>query len=143
MTSGISLRSDSPSALARGARLFLRYFMGLVVIPQLVLVAGVWTAWHAEWVYSLVTLPLILYCAPVVGVFGSSHFIAHATLCPADLVGWARVVAFYSVAAVLMATVHTLVRQRRSRAEPCAPPNGGPAEPFRDSGVGGGPPSVS
>jgi hypothetical protein len=28
-------------------------------------------------------------------------------------------------------------------AEPGAPPNGGPAEPFGDSGVGGGPPSVS
>lgn len=28
-------------------------------------------------------------------------------------------------------------------AEPNAPPNGGPAEPFAKSGVGGGPPSVS
>ena len=28
-------------------------------------------------------------------------------------------------------------------AEPCAPPNGGPAEQFGDSGVSGGPPSVS
>ena len=29
------------------------------------------------------------------------------------------------------------------RAEPSAPPNDGPAEPLGDSGVGGGPPSVS
>jgi hypothetical protein len=28
-------------------------------------------------------------------------------------------------------------------AQPCAPPNGGPAERFGNSGVGGGPPSVS
>jgi outer membrane lipopolysaccharide assembly protein LptE/RlpB len=28
-------------------------------------------------------------------------------------------------------------------AEPCAPPNGGPAEPLGNSGVVGGPPSVS
>ena len=30
-----------------------------------------------------------------------------------------------------------------SGAEPCASPNGGPAEQFGGSGVGGGPPSVS
>jgi len=28
-------------------------------------------------------------------------------------------------------------------AEPCAPPNGGPTSPFGNSGVRGGPPSVS
>jgi hypothetical protein len=31
----------------------------------------------------------------------------------------------------------------RRNAEPCTAPNGGPAEPFGNSGVGGGPPSVS
>jgi hypothetical protein len=31
----------------------------------------------------------------------------------------------------------------RTNAEPGAPPNGGPAEPFGSSGVGGGPPSAS
>lgn len=32
---------------------------------------------------------------------------------------------------------------QRSNAEPGAAPNGGPAEPLGNSGVGGGPPSVS
>jgi hypothetical protein len=32
---------------------------------------------------------------------------------------------------------------RRGRAEPTAPPNGGPAEPLGNSCLGGGPPSVS
>jgi hypothetical protein len=33
--------------------------------------------------------------------------------------------------------------ERAQKAEPVAPPNGGPAEPLGNSGVGGGPPSVS
>ncbi len=33
--------------------------------------------------------------------------------------------------------------QQHGAAEPGAPPDGGPAEPFGSSGVGGGPPSVS
>ncbi len=34
-------------------------------------------------------------------------------------------------------------RKAKAKAEPAASPNGGPAEPFGDSGVSGGPPSVS
>ncbi len=34
-------------------------------------------------------------------------------------------------------------RHLRAHAEPDASPNGGPAEPLGNSGVGGGPPSVS
>jgi hypothetical protein len=143
MTSHIPLRHDGPAVLSRGTRLLLRYFVGLVVIPQLVLGLGLLIVRHAEWVYSLLTLLLILYCAPVVGVFGNAHFITHATLCPADLGGWALVVAFYSAAAVFMATLHTFVKRPRSRAEPGVSPNGGPAEPLGNSGVGEGPPSVS
>ena len=41
-------------------------------------------------------------------------------------------------------TVGKLLRDREIPiAEPCAPPNGGPAERFGNSGIGGGPPSVS
>jgi len=38
---------------------------------------------------------------------------------------------------------HLETIKARGRAEHGAPPNGGPAERFDDSGVGGGPPSVS
>lgn len=34
-------------------------------------------------------------------------------------------------------------RAAKTNIEPCAPPNGGPAERSGNSGVGGGPPSVS
>ena len=143
MTSHIPLQHDGRAVLSRGTQLLLRYFVGLVVVPQLVLGLGLLVVQHADWVYSLLTLPLILYCAPVVGVFGNAHFITHATLCPADLTGWVLVVAFYSAAALFMAALHTLVTRRRSRAEPEASPNGGPALGSGNSGAGSGPPPVN
>lgn len=133
----------TPEFRRRSVQLVLRYFLGLVVIPQLALALGLLVVRHVEWVYAVITLPLVFYCAPVVGVFGNAHFITHATLCPADIAGWLLVVAFYTGAALVMATLHTLITRRRSIAEPNAPPNGGPATQLGNSGVTEGPPSVS
>ena len=123
--------------------MFLRYFAVLVFIPQVVLGGGLLTAWHIEWVYSLITIPIILYCAPVVAVFGNTHFITHAPLCPGDWAGWALVVIFYTLVSLTLATLHILLTRGRSNAEPGASPNGGPATPLGNSGVTEGPPSVS
>ncbi len=55
---------------------------------------------------------------------------------------------FFFAAVLLLATficwLDSLIKRwRRGNTEPGAPPNGGPAERFGNSGVGGGPPSVS
>jgi hypothetical protein len=114
MTSSVPLRH---------VRAFLWYFAALVFIPQFVLGVGLLIARQVEWVYLVITIPLVVYCAPVVKVFGDAHFITHATLCPADLTGWALVVAFYGGAALVIATLHILIARRRASAEPGAAGN--------------------
>jgi hypothetical protein len=126
MISRPPLQPDRPSVLSRGAQILLRYLLALVVIPQLVLGLGLLIVRHAEWVYSVITLPLVLYCAPVVALFGNAHFITHATLCPADLAGWASVVAFYTGLALVVSMFHILITRRKGNAEPGAPPNSRP-----------------
>ncbi|MCC6820112.1 MAG: hypothetical protein IT579_05210 [Verrucomicrobia subdivision 3 bacterium] len=117
MTSPIPLRHDRPSFLGRRVRISLRYFAALVFIPQLVLSIGLLIARHVEWVYLVITIPLVVYCAPVALLFGDTHFMTHATLCPADLTGWALVVAFYGVTALVIATLHIRIARRRGNAE--------------------------
>jgi hypothetical protein len=123
--------------------MFLRYFAVLVFIPQVVLGGGLLIAWHVEWVYSLITIPIILYCAPVVAVLGGRHFITHAALCPGDWVGWGLVVAFYVFASLILTTLHILLTRGRRNAEPGASSNGSPGTLFGNSSTSEGPPSVS
>lgn len=143
MSALVPRRSCRPRVRDGRGRIVVCYLMALVFIPQLVLGLGLLSAWHAEWVYSFTNVPLFLYCAPAVAVFGRAHFFAHATLCPADWNGWARVVSFYGAASLMLASLHILARRRTGIAEPAASPNGGPATPLRDSGAAKGPPSVS
>lgn len=149
MTSRPSLQPGCPRVLSRRVRILLSYLLAFVVIPQLALGAGLMIVRYEEWVYSVITLPLVLYCAPVVAVFGNAHFITHATLCPADLTGWGFVLAFYSGLALVISLLHILITRRKTNAEPGAAPNRRPPsqlpssprvptpDPLRTSSSGG------
>lgn len=102
---------------SRIIRILFRYVLALVVIPQVTLGAGLLLVRYAEWLYSVITLPLVVYCAPVVAVFGTAHFITHATLCPADSTGCALVAAFYTGLALVASLVHILITHRSTNAE--------------------------
>lgn len=64
---------------------------------------------------KIMYVPLFFYCIPSAMIFGNSHFITHASLFPADIIGWLYVILFYSAVSVLI----TFVIYRRNRTTCC------------------------
>jgi cytochrome c biogenesis protein CcdA len=140
------------------------YFVVGAVCTPLFLVLAVAIAWHASQYHS----PFAAYGASavlcVIGLSAASAFRAAFRSPPWWIVSPEKSREFEKHAlkrqVVVLAkqqvelsekklklSVKTLKLTTRlmemEKAEPCAAPNGGPAEQLDDSGVGGGPPSVS
>jgi hypothetical protein len=118
MIQQVRMHSARHEVQNRNSPIFIRYLLSLVVIPQLTLGAGLLLVQYAESVYGVIALPLVLYCAPVVAIFGSAHFFTHGTLYPADFTGCALVVAFYTGFATIASAIHVLISHRARNAEP-------------------------
>ena len=96
------------------------------------------------WLGLLVGLVGELYILPAEAVFG--HLIpwgSEPSFLPGGLTGAAKVVLFYSILSLAAAGVHIWLLRCKRKAEPGATPNGGPPKHLGNSGVAGGPPSVS
>ena len=124
------------------APLWLTYIPALIITPLLMKRVSTSLAFHRA------PLPVVLGLSAVVGALaGVCVMLRLVLMVLRDSSGYGEAFTFASAGAVAGAVSLSLIcllyRYGERRAEPNTSPNGGPAQPLGDSGISGGPPSVS